>query len=162
MITLHPRTVKQGYSGMADWRLIKELKQLVDIPVVGNGDMTSPEMAKQMLEQTGCDYIMIGRGAMGNPFLFKQINDYFKTGKYQHYSFKDRLDAFFEYITLASNYKIKFSNIKGQAMYFTRGFPGATVLRSEITRTKTITELVKVLDKAYTTDQMIPLSPIEN
>ena len=65
MITLHPRTVSQGYSGHSDWSMIKKLKEIVDLPIVGNGDITTPEIAKNMIEQTGCDYIMIGRGAMG-------------------------------------------------------------------------------------------------
>jgi tRNA-dihydrouridine synthase len=96
MITLHPRTVNQGYSGTADWNLIKELKEICGIPIVGNGDITTPEDAKNMLDETNCDYVMIGRGAMGNPFLFEQINDYLKTNSYQEYSFKDRLDSFFD------------------------------------------------------------------
>jgi tRNA-dihydrouridine synthase len=79
MITLHPRTVSQGYSGIADWDLIKELKEISSIPIVGNGDITTPEDAKSMIDHTNCDYVMIGRGAMGNPFLFEQINDYLKT-----------------------------------------------------------------------------------
>ena len=83
MITLHPRTVKQGYSGQADWKLIQELKQTVKIPVVGNGDIQTPEDAKRMLDETGCDFVMIGRAAAQNPFLFSQINDYLTTGKYK-------------------------------------------------------------------------------
>ena len=133
MITFHPRTVSQGYSGNADWKLIKELKEISNIPVVGNGDITTPEDAKMMLDETHCDYVMIGRGAMGNPFLFEQINDYLKTGSYKEYSFKDRLDSFFDYLHLTNQYKIKFSNIKSQAMRFTKGLKGASKLRSKIT-----------------------------
>ncbi len=94
MITLHPRIVSQGYSGNADWALIKELREISNLPVVGNGDITTPEDAKTMIDETGCNYVMIGRGAMGNPFLFEQINDYLKTNSYNKYSFKDRLDCF--------------------------------------------------------------------
>ena len=82
MITLHPRTASQGYSGRSDWSLIRLLKDNVRIPVVGNGDITTPIDAANMIEETGCDYIMIGRGAMGNPFLFRQINEYLKSGSY--------------------------------------------------------------------------------
>jgi len=102
MITFHPRTVSQGYSGTADWNLIKELKEISNIPIVGNGDITTPEDAKTMIDETGCDYVMIGRGAMGNPFLFEQINDYLKTNSYKEYSFKDRLDSFFDYLHFTS------------------------------------------------------------
>ena len=149
MVTLHPRTVKQGYSGRADWSLIKELKDLVNIPVVGNGDVTTPEEAKQMLDQTGCDYVMIGRGAMINPFLFRQINDYLSKGHYQLYSLKQRIDIFFEYLALASNYKIKFSNIKSQAIRFTKGLYGATELRKKITMTQNVSELKQIMNHAY-------------
>jgi nifR3 family TIM-barrel protein len=149
MITLHPRTVNQGYSGNADWKMIKELKEISNIPIVGNGDITSPEDAKKMIDETNCDYVMIGRGAMGNPFLFEQINDYLKTGAYKYYSFKNRLDSFFEYLHLTEQYKIKFANIKGQAMRFTKGMNGGSKLRSKITFTKNIDELEKVMKNAY-------------
>ncbi len=149
MITFHPRTVSQGYSGNADWKLIKELKEISNIPIVGNGDITTPEDAKIMLDETGCDYVMIGRGAMGNPFLFEQINDYLKSGSYKEYSFKDRLDSFFDYLTLTNQYKIKFANIKGQAMRFTKGLKGGSKLRSKLTFTKNLEELEKVMHEAY-------------
>lgn len=149
MITLHPRTVSQGYSGRADWSLIKELKEISSVPIVGNGDITSAEQAKSMLDETSCDYVMIGRGAMGNPFLFEQINDYLKTNSYHDYSFKDRLDSFFDYLHLTLNYKIKFVNIKGQAMRFTRGIWGGSALRSKITLSKNLPELEKIMKDAY-------------
>ena len=149
MITLHPRTVKQGYSGDADWEMIKELKQISNIPIVGNGDITTPEDAKKMIDETNCDYVMIGRGAMGNPFLFEQINDYLKTGSYSHYSLKNKLDSFFEYLHLTKQYKIKFVNIKGQAMRFTKGMSGGSKIRSKITLSKDINELEKIMKDAY-------------
>ena len=148
MITLHPRTVSQGYSGTADWNLIKELKEISSIPIVGNGDITTPEDAKKMIDETGCDYVMIGRGAMGNPFLFQQINDYLKTGSYEKYSFKDRLDSFFDYLHLTYQYHLKFSNIKSQAMRFTKGMRGGSKLRSEITFSKNVEELKKIMNHA--------------
>jgi len=141
MITLHPRTVKQGYSGKSDWSLIRELKELISIPVVGNGDIDTPEMAKNMIDETGCDYVMIGRGAMGNPFLFEQINDYLKTGQYKKYSFSEKIDAFFDYLDNAVNYKIKFSNIKGQAIRFTKGVVGGSRLRTKLTQAQSVDEL---------------------
>jgi nifR3 family TIM-barrel protein len=151
MITFHPRTVSQGYSGTADWNLIKELKEISNIPIVGNGDITTPEDAKTMIDETGCDYVMIGRGAMGNPFLFEQINDYLKTNSYKEYSFKDRLDSFFDYLHLTSQYKIKFANIKSQAMRFTKGMNGGSKLRSKITLSSNIEDLEKIMNNAYTT-----------
>ena len=144
MITLHPRTVSQGYSGHSDWSMIKKLKEIVEIPVVGNGDITTPEIAKSMIEQTGCDYVMIGRGAMGNPFIFEQINDYLKYGVYKNYNFSDRLEIFLDYVSETSNYKIKFVNIKEQAIRFTKGTVGGR-LRKRLTATKDIDELKKIL-----------------
>jgi len=149
MITLHPRTVNQGYSGNADWTMIKELKEISNIPIVGNGDIVTPEDAKIMIDKTNCDYVMIGRGAMGNPFLFEQINDYLKTNTYKEYSFHDRLDSFFNYLHLTNQYKIKFTNIKSQAMRFTKGMKGGSKLRSKITFSKNIEELEKIMTDAY-------------
>ncbi|MCA9812542.1 MAG: tRNA-dihydrouridine synthase [Nitrosarchaeum sp.] len=145
MITFHPRTVSQGYSGKADWTLIKELKEISNIPIVGNGDITTPEDAKSMIDNTECDYVMIGRGAMGNPFLFEQINDYLKTGSYQEYGWEDRLSSFFDYLDMASNFKIKFANIKSQAMRFTKGMVGGTKLRERIVHSRNIEDLKEVM-----------------
>jgi nifR3 family TIM-barrel protein len=149
MITFHPRTVSQGYSGHSDWSMIKELKEVSSIPIVGNGDIITPEDAKMMIDETGCDYVMVGRGAMGNPFLFEQINDYLKTNSYKEYSFKDKLDSFFDYLHLTTKYKIKFANIKSQAMRFTKGMNGGSKMRSKITLSKDITELEKIMKDAY-------------
>jgi nifR3 family TIM-barrel protein len=149
MITLHARTVKQGYSGKSNWDLIRDLKQMVEIPVVGNGDITTPELAKQMMEQTGCDYVMVGRGAMGNPFLFKQINDYLNTGTYQSCIPKHKLVVFFKYLDYATNYKIKFANIKQQAMQFTKGLVNGTKIRPQIMIAKTIDDLKATMIEAF-------------
>ena len=148
MITFHPRTVSQGYSGKADWSLIKELKEISNLPIVGNGDILTPLDAKTMMEETGCDFVMVGRGAMGNPFIFEQINDYLKTNSFQEYTFKDKLDSFFDYLDLTNQYKIKFSNIKSQAMRFTKGVKGGSKLRSKITFSKNINELKKIMNEA--------------
>lgn len=145
MITLHPRTVSQGYSGSADWSLIRELKALVDIPVVGNGDVSTPEDAKDMIEKTGCDFVMIGRGAMGNPFLFEQINDLLQRGHYKTYTRSEKIATFFDYLGYAQKFKIRLSNIKGQAMKFTRGIDGGTKIRSKITFAKSIDELEQIM-----------------
>ncbi len=141
LITLHPRTVSQAYSGNADWSLIRELKEASGVPIVGNGDIDSPEKAKSMLDETGCDYVMIGRGAVGNPLIFEQINDYLSTGRYHRYTAGDRIELFFEYLRHARQYRIKFANVKTHAMNFIRGYAGASKLRARITGTKTVEEL---------------------
>ena len=145
MVTLHPRTVSQGYSGTADWSLIKELKRLVRIPVVGNGDITAPEDAKNMLEQTGCDYVMVGRGAMGNPLIFEQINEMLEHGRCRARTSGERLETFFEYIHIAKRFRIKFSNIKVQAFKFTRGLPESTKIRSRIAMARTTDDLEGIM-----------------
>jgi len=150
MITLHPRTVSQGYSGHSDWDMIKKLKQNTTIPIVGNGDITSPEIAKTVLDYTGCDYIMIGRGAMGNPFIFEQINDYLEYGVYKQYSLHDKLEAFVTYLELTSNYNIRFANIKQQAIRFTKGTVGGSQLRNRLTTAKNIDELKEFLVQRVT------------
>jgi len=145
MITLHPRTVSQGYSGHSDWDMIKKLKQTVNMPVVGNGDITSPEIAKKVLDYTGCDYVMVGRGAMGNPFIFEQINDYLEYGKYKKYGIHERLDAFVQYIDATSKYNIRFVNIKQQAVRFTKGIVGGSALRKRLSEANNIKELTELL-----------------
>lgn len=148
MITLHPRTVSQGYSGRADWAMIKDLKETAGVPIVGNGDIVTPEDARAMLDSTECDYVMIGRGAMGNPFLFEQINDYLNTGSYHEYLLEDRLDAFFEYLHMTARYGIRFANIKSQAMRFTRGMKDGSKLRSRITISEDISHLERIMRDA--------------
>ena len=145
MITLHPRTVSQGYSGRADWKLIRMLKERSGIPIVGNGDIMTPEDAKAMIDETGCDYVMVGRGAMGNPFLFEQINDYLRTGTYATYTLEDRLRSFFEYMHAAARYRIRFANIKGQAMRFTRGMRNGAAVRLAISNSGGIEQLAGVM-----------------
>jgi nifR3 family TIM-barrel protein len=140
MICLHARTLEQGYSGEADWSLIKKLKEKVDIPVIGNGDIKKPEDVARMIEETGCDYIMIGRAARGNPFIFKQANEFLKKGKYKEY---DKINAFKKYLKYSKNFNINFSAIKAQAMYFTKGMEGGAELRNKISKFKNLDELKK-------------------
>lgn len=142
-IAIHGRTQKQGYSGKADWEMIKKVKQLVKIPVIGNGDVFTPEDFKKRLEESNVDAIMIARGAIGNPYIFKQINDYLKTGKYNQ---KNKIEQFFEYLELAEKYNISFSNIKNHAISFTKGIQGGANLRSELSKCKSVRELEAILN----------------
>ncbi|MDI1494756.1 MAG: nitrogen fixation protein NifR [Cenarchaeum symbiont of Oopsacas minuta] len=141
MITLHPRTVSQGYSGMADWDLIAELKRTVNVPIIGNGDITSPEDAKAMMDRTKCDYVMIGRAAASNPFLFRQINEYLKTGRYCKLTKEEKKYALLQYMQYAKKYGIGLARIKTITMRFTRGVHNATKTRSLVSKAMTITDL---------------------
>jgi tRNA-dihydrouridine synthase B len=145
MITIHARTQKQGYTGKADWSWIKEVKESVSIPVAGNGDVRTVEDYLRIKKETGCDYVMIGRGTMGNPYLFKQIQDYNQTGKYQERDRSQQIKDFFEYLELAEKYNIKLLNIKFHAQAFTKGMSGAGKIRNLLGRAKTIKEIKKIM-----------------
>ena len=143
-IAVHGRTQKQGYSGKANWEIIKKVKQSVSIPVIGNGDVFSPENFKKRFEESKVDYILIARGALGNPYIFKQINDYLKTGTYN--KTPDKIKIFYEYLKLAKKYNISFSQIKSHAVSFTKGLKGGAELRQKINQCKTIQEIRNILN----------------
>ena len=145
-ITVHARSVKQGYSGKADWNVIKAVKENVKIPVIGNGDVVDGKSAKKMLDETGCDYIMIGRAAIGNPFIFKQINEYLKTGKEIRQTKKEKIEDYFEYIKLTKKHKIfSTSDAKLKAQEFTKRIKGSRKLRRKLNAIKTWDEIEKLV-----------------
>jgi len=141
-IILHARSVKQGYSGKADWDRIRQVKQAVNIPVIGNGDIIDGESAKKMLDETNCDYIMIGRAAIGNPFIFKQINEYLKTGKEIKQAKEQKIKDFFKYIKLARKYKIfSINDARLRAQEFTKGLNESRKLRGKLNNVKSWDEI---------------------
>src|SRR3989344_1960506 len=144
-IIVHARSVKQGYFGKADWNVIKKVKENIKIPVIGNGDVIDGKSAERMLNETNCDYVMIGRAAIGNPFIFKQINEYLK-GKQVFQEKKERIVDYFEYIELTKKYNIfSLNDAKLKAMDFTKGLSGSRELRGKLNMIKTGEEIENLI-----------------
>jgi nifR3 family TIM-barrel protein len=139
-VAVHGRTVSQGYSGKANWQIIKEIKQKLKIPVILSGDIFSKEDAEKALKETKVDFLMLGRGCIGRPELFKEILQ----GK--SITPKEKINLFFEYCQLAEKYALKFADIKRQAMNFTKGIEKSAKLRNKIATTKNIQEIKKLIN----------------
>lgn len=134
-LTLHCRTRSQGHQGEARWEYLTKLKKIVDIPIIGNGDVNTPEDAKRMLE-TGCDGVMIGRGAISNPWIFKQTKHYLATGQHlEEPSLKEKIDTCLEHLALAIEIKgVKKTVFSFRKHYigYLKGFPNVAQLRAEL------------------------------
>lgn len=151
-IAVHGRTRSQGYSGKADWNIIKQVKQAVTIPVIGNGDVRSCYDAKKMLDETGCDAVMIGRGVLGNPWLIKECIDYIENGRIpKKVSIDEKYDMILYHIHLLEqqkNEKVANLEMRTHIAYYLKGVPGASELKQKVFQTKNLTEL-KNLIKEY-------------
>ena len=149
-IAVHPRTRSQGYSGNADWNIIREVKENVNIPVIGNGDIKSCYDAKRMLDETGCDAVMIGRGVLGNPWLIKECVDYLEDGKLpKEVSLNEKIEMIKRHIKLLEETKDEkraLLEIRSHAAWYLKGIPGSSKLKVEICKVKKISELIDLLD----------------
>ena len=147
-LAVHGRTIKQGYSGKADWSIIKQVKESISIPVIGNGDVSTPMDCQRMLSQTGCDFVMIARAAMKSPIIFQQINDYFKTKEYDKTDDPSRLKMINKYLDLADQYKVDFTRVKIHMQHFTTGMSGGAAMRNKINFAKNVGDVRKILNLA--------------
>lgn len=150
-ITVHGRTRAQGYSGKADWNIIKQVKENVKIPVIGNGDIRSPLDAKKMLEETNCDAVMIGRGVIGNPWLIKQCIYYLEKGiLLNNPTNLEKLNMMLNHIDRLLKFKPErqaLLEIRAHIGFYLKGLPNATDLKNKTFKTKSIEELKNLIEE---------------
>lgn len=148
-ITVHPRTRSQGYQGLADWSIIKKVKESVNIPVIGNGDIVSAKDAKKMIDQTGCDAVMIGRGVLGNPFLIKQVLTYLKTGELiPNQSPKEKIQTclkHFDYLLQIKPEKIAVLEMRTHGAWYLKGLPNAVAVKKRLYEITTKEEFINTM-----------------
>ena len=150
-IALHARTRSQGYSGKADWSYIKRLKEAVNIPVIGNGDVLTCYDAKRMLDETGCDAVMIGRGVLGNPWLIRDCVNYLDNGEEPiEVEPKEKIEMLkrhFDMLVQDKNEKSAVLEIRSHALWYIKGLPGSAAIKNQICSTKNKDEMFKILDE---------------
>ena len=150
-ITIHARTRAQGYSGKADWNIIKQVKENVNIPVIGNGDIKTCYDAKRMIEETNCDAVMIGRGCIGNPWLIKETVEYLENNKViTKPTSLDRINMILEHLDRlikTKSEKQALLEIRTHIGYYLKTVPNSSELKNNIFKTKDINELRKLLEE---------------
>ena len=153
-ITIHGRTRSEFYTGQADWNIIKEVKESVTIPVIGNGDVVDGITAQQMFEETGVDGIMIGRAALGNPWIFKEIKSYLENGEnIEGPSIEERLEIMKEHLNLAIEEKgeIAIKEMRKHIAWYTKNLKNSSEFRSSINKIENEKELIDKINEYFKT-----------
>ena len=148
-ITVHGRTTRQYYSGVADWDIIREVKNAVKIPVIGNGDVKSPEDAKRMIDYTNCDSVLIARAAQGNPFLFAQINDFFENGTYDEIPDSKRIQIALKHYKLSmENFEISIAvrEMRKQINCYLKGIKNSCAVKNQINMQNDYEKVIEMLE----------------
>ena len=152
-VAVHGRTREQYYSGKADWDIIRQVKQAIHIPVIGNGDVTDAVSAARMLEETGCDGIMVGRASRGNPWIFREINSYLDTGIIpERPAKKEVCDTILKHARLQLDHKgeyVAIREMRKHVAWYTTGYPHSAKLRRMVNEMETFTELVEGIRKIF-------------
>jgi len=150
-ITIHARTRSQGYSGKADYNIIKQVKEAVNIPVIGNGDIKTCFDAKRMLDETNCDLVMVGRGLLGNPWLIKEINEYLENGVViDKPTDIEKIDMCLKHLSLLEEFECEKQavlEIRSHVGWYLKGIKNANEVKQNIFKTKNINEIKRMLNE---------------